>query len=138
MSECKVVSIPLDQNLKLYNDDRSKATDGTLYRQLVGSFNYLTTTILDISYSVSILSQFMAKPCDTKWKATKIVLRYLKGIINFGILISSCQVILILIGKEILNTGGIPQDMHFVLVEGSFHGETRNIQLFLYLPQMQI
>jgi hypothetical protein len=52
---------------------------------LVGILNYLTTTTLDIAYSVSILSQFMAKPRENHWKATKRVLRYLKGIIDFGI-----------------------------------------------------
>ena len=52
----------------------------------MGNLNYLTTTRPDISYSVSILSQFLAKPCETHWKATKIVLRYLKGTINFGLL----------------------------------------------------
>ena len=44
MSECKVVSTPLDQNMKLYSNDGSKEEDGTLYRQLVGILNYLTTT----------------------------------------------------------------------------------------------
>ena len=86
MIECKSVSTHLDQNMKLYSNDGSKEADGTLYHQLVGSLNYLTTTRPDISYSVSILSQFLAKPCETRWKAAKQVLRYLKGTVNFGIL----------------------------------------------------
>ena len=86
MSECKYVSTPLDQNVKLYNSDGSKETDGTLYHQLVGSLNYLTTIRLDLSYSVSILSQFLAKPCETHWKAAKQVLRYLKGTVDYGLL----------------------------------------------------
>ncbi len=57
-----------------------------MYRQLVGSLNYLTTTRPDIAYSVSILSQFMAKPYESHWKETKKVLRYLKGTLNFGIM----------------------------------------------------
>ena len=86
MSECKTISTPLDQNMKLYSNDGSKEADGTLYRQLVGSMNYLTTTRPNISYSVSILSQFLANPCETHWKDAKQVLRYLKGTINFGLL----------------------------------------------------
>ena len=35
MSECKAVSTPLDQNMKLYSNDGSKEAYGTLYRQLV-------------------------------------------------------------------------------------------------------
>ena len=86
MSECKVLSTTLDQNMKLYSNDGSKEADGTLYRQLVGSLNYLTTTRKHISFSASILSRFLAKPCETHWKAVKQVLRYLKGTINFGLL----------------------------------------------------
>ena len=58
MTDCKAMSTPLEQNAKLYKEDGSKEADGTLYRQLVGSLNYLTTTRPDIAYSVSILSQF--------------------------------------------------------------------------------
>ena len=74
MNTCKPISTPLEQNVKLNNNDDSKEVDGTLYRQLVGSLNYLTTTRPDIAYSVSILSQFMAKPHENHWKATKRVL----------------------------------------------------------------
>ena len=56
MSDCKVSAIPLEQNVKLCNQDGSKDADGTLYRQLVGSINYLTTTRPDISWAISILS----------------------------------------------------------------------------------
>lgn len=56
MSECKVVSNPLEQNAKSYSDDETKEANGTLYRQLVGRLNYITTTKPDIAYSVSILS----------------------------------------------------------------------------------
>ena len=62
MSDCKAMSTSLEQNAKLYKEDGTKEANGTLYRQLEGSMNYLTTTRPDIAYSVSILSQFMAKP----------------------------------------------------------------------------
>ena len=86
MSECKNVSTHLDQNIKLNNIDGSKEADGTLYHQLVGSLNSLTTTRPSISYSVSILIQFFSKPCETHWNIAKKFLRYLKGIVNFGLL----------------------------------------------------
>eukprot|EP00253_Pinus_taeda_P018303 PITA_18303 len=65
---------------------RKALYDGTLYRQLVGSLNYLTTTRPDIAYSVSILSQFMAKPSGHHWNVAKKVLRYLKGKVNLSIM----------------------------------------------------
>lgn len=85
MNGCKVVSTPLEQNIKFRSEDEKKEVNGTLYRQLVGSLNYLTTTRPDIAYAVSILSQFMANPHEIHWIAAKRVLRYLKGTINFGI-----------------------------------------------------
>jgi hypothetical protein len=48
--------------------------NGTLYRQLVGSQNYLITIRPDIAYSSSILIHFMAKPHDNHWKEAKRVL----------------------------------------------------------------
>ena len=86
MSECKEMSIPLDQNLKLYIDDGTQEGDGTLYCQLVGSLNYLTTTRPDITYVVNILSEFMANPSEIHWKDANKVLIYLKGTMNFGLL----------------------------------------------------
>eukprot|EP00253_Pinus_taeda_P028810 PITA_28810 len=86
MIECKATSTPLEHNVKMCSDDGTKEVNGTMYRQLVGSLNYLTTSRPDIAYSVSILSQFMAKPCESHCKAAKKVLRYLKGTLNFGIM----------------------------------------------------
>ena len=56
-----------------------------MYRQMVGSLNYLTTTRPDIAYYVSLLSQFMAKPLQNHWNAAKGVLRYHKGTIDYSI-----------------------------------------------------
>jgi hypothetical protein len=71
--------------VKLSCDDGSKEVNGTVYRQMVGSMNYLTTTRPDISYFVSVLSQFMVKPHESHWNAAKEVLRYLKGTLDYGI-----------------------------------------------------
>ena len=64
-SESKSVSTPLEQNVKLSSVDETKEANGIMYCQLVGSLNYITTTRPDIAYSVSILSQFMAKPLES-------------------------------------------------------------------------
>ena len=49
------------------------------------ALNYLTTTRPNISYSVSVLSQFMEKPHESHWNAAKAVLGYLKGTLDYGI-----------------------------------------------------
>jgi hypothetical protein len=85
MQDCKAAYTPLEQNFKFSCDSDTSEVNGTLYRQMVGSLNYLTTTRPNISYFVSILSQFMANPLEVHWNATKRVLRYLQGNISFGI-----------------------------------------------------
>eukprot|EP00253_Pinus_taeda_P021917 PITA_21917 len=85
MDQCKAALVTIQQNVKLHNDDGSKEVDATLYRQLVGSLIYLTTTRLDLSFSVSVLSQLMSKPLENIWVAAKGVLRYVQGTINIGI-----------------------------------------------------
>eukprot|EP00253_Pinus_taeda_P022095 PITA_22095 len=78
MDECKAAFVPLQQNNKLQVIDGSKYADATLYRQLVGSLIYLTTTRPDLAYAVSVLSQFMTQPHENHWLAAKGVLRYLQ------------------------------------------------------------
>ena len=74
MSGSKPVTTPLEHNVKLSSVDETKEVNGTLYQQLVGSLNYLTTTRPDIAYSINILSQFMAKPLESHRVAAKKVL----------------------------------------------------------------
>ena len=83
----------MQQNVKLSCDDGSKEVNATMHRQMVGSLNYLTTTRPDIAYSVSVLSQFMAKPQESHWNAAKTVLRYLKGTLDFGIKYTDASVV---------------------------------------------
>jgi hypothetical protein len=71
--------------VKLSCDYGSKEVNGTVYRHMVGSLNYLTTTRPDISYYVSVLSQFMAKPHEIHWNAAKAVIRYLNETLDYGI-----------------------------------------------------
>ena len=57
-----------------------------MYKQLVGSLMYLTTTRSDLMYAVSLISRFMTSPTELHLQATKRVLRYLKGTVDLGIL----------------------------------------------------
>jgi len=44
----------------------------------VGKLNYLTITKLDITYTIRVVSQFLATPWTTHWDAAFLMLRYLK------------------------------------------------------------
>ena len=46
---------------------------------------YLTTTRLDLMFVVSLISRFMACPTQQHFVAGKMVLRYLKGTIDYGV-----------------------------------------------------
>jgi hypothetical protein len=59
--------------------------DSTLYRQLIGSLMYLVNTRPDICFAVSTLSQFMVEPRRVHWVATKHVLRYLCGTVDYDL-----------------------------------------------------
>ncbi|RVW65371.1 Retrovirus-related Pol polyprotein from transposon RE2 [Vitis vinifera] len=56
------------------------------YRRLVGKLNYLTITRPDISFPVSVVSQFLQSPCDSHWDAVIRILRYIKSTRGQGVL----------------------------------------------------
>ncbi|RVW31085.1 Retrovirus-related Pol polyprotein from transposon RE1 [Vitis vinifera] len=56
------------------------------YRRLVGKLNYLTITRPDISFPVSVVSQFLQSPCDNHWDVVIRILRYIKGTPGQGML----------------------------------------------------
>jgi hypothetical protein len=59
--------------------------DSTLYHQLIGSLMYLVNTRPDICFSVNTFSQFMVEPRRVHWVAVKHVLRYLCGMVDYGL-----------------------------------------------------
>ena len=52
--------------------------DQKLYRSMIGSLLYVTTSRLDVMFSVCICARFQASPRESHLKATKRILRYLK------------------------------------------------------------
>jgi hypothetical protein len=70
MQNCKVVSTPLVVGRKLMKEDESSLCDATLYRSMVGSLMYLTTTRPDIMFSVSLVARFMNQPHESHWQAS--------------------------------------------------------------------
>ena len=72
----------MDPNKKLLKDEGELFEDSGRYRHLVGKLNYLTIARLDISYAVSVVSQFLEAPREV---VTRII-RYLKKQPGLGIL----------------------------------------------------
>ncbi|KAL9299485.1 putative RNA-directed DNA polymerase [Arabidopsis thaliana] len=85
MADAKPAPTPLPASPKLKLNDGVPLDDGTQYRSVIGSLQYLAFTRPDISYAVTRLSQFMHRPTSTHWQAAKRVLRYLAGTTSHGI-----------------------------------------------------
>ena len=77
--------------LKLSKDDDGSNVDPTLFKRLVGSLMYLTTKRTDIMYGVSIISRFMESLKESHWKEGKIILRYVSGTKDLGIMYSTIE-----------------------------------------------
>ena len=56
-----------------------------MYHQMIGSLMYLTNTRPNICFDMNTLSQFLIDLRHVHLIATKHILRYLKGTINYGL-----------------------------------------------------
>ncbi|GJW21740.1 putative RNA-directed DNA polymerase [Tanacetum coccineum] len=95
---CKSSPFPIEQNLKLNRAENKPKVDASRYRRIVGRLLYLQATRPDITYSVNILSQFMADPRQPHLNAAHRILHYLKATPGLGILLS----------RYLLSLGGAP------------------------------
>jgi hypothetical protein len=82
---CNPCATPMEPKLKLSRESSALPIDGTLYRSLVGSLQYLVNTRPDISYSTGYVSHFMEKPTHEHLGAVKRIIRYIAGTIRYGV-----------------------------------------------------
>ncbi|KAB2615107.1 hypothetical protein D8674_021695 [Pyrus ussuriensis x Pyrus communis] len=87
MSDAKPAITPLDSKLKL-NLGGTPLSDINSYQRLVGKLIYLMITRPNISYAVTIASQFMHSPTIEHLNLVKRILRYLRGSVGRGILMT--------------------------------------------------
>ena len=91
MENCKPVNTPMECEVKLSKFDEGKKVNQTLFKQLIGSLQYLTCTNPDILFGVGIISQFMEVPTMAYWNAAKRILHYIKGILDYGLFYYPCD-----------------------------------------------
>lgn len=89
--DCQAVSTPMLEKLKLATDIGEEPVDPTHYRCLVGKLIHLTHSRPDISFAVGVVSRFMMRPQLLHLQATKQILRYVAGTMNYGIFYSSAN-----------------------------------------------
>ena len=85
MDNSKSVHNPMVPGSKLSKNKNGNGVDKTLYKQMVGSLMYATTTRPDIMYSVSQVSRFMDNPKELHFQAIKRIMSYLKGTCEYGL-----------------------------------------------------
>ena len=86
MLDCKLVNTHMDLHDKLVPRQGDLLHDLRRYRRLVGKLNYLTITRSNISFLVSVVSQFLQSPCDNHMDVVICILRYIKGALGPGVL----------------------------------------------------
>ena len=86
--------------------EEGNSTDQKLYRGMIGSLLYLTTSRPDILYIVCVCARFQSNPKESHMLVVKRIIRYLKGTINLGLWYSK-QSSLDLIGYTDADYGGL-------------------------------
>ncbi|XP_070009738.1 uncharacterized protein [Nicotiana sylvestris] len=79
MEESKEIDTPFATTTKLDIDEPGSSVDQKLYRGMIGSLLYLTTSRPDIIFSVGLCARFQANPKESHLTVVKRILRYLKG-----------------------------------------------------------
>jgi hypothetical protein len=87
MLHTKPIANPLDNKLTLDSSSESLVSC-TYYQQIVGKLIYLTITRPDITFAVSLVSGYMHAPTVQHLGMVKRILRYLKGTIGRGIVMT--------------------------------------------------
>ncbi|GKA25342.1 retrovirus-related pol polyprotein from transposon TNT 1-94 [Tanacetum coccineum] len=79
------VDTPMVEKSKLDEDLQGIPIDATLYRGMIGSLMYLTSSRPDLIYAVCLCARYQAKPTKKQLNAVKRIFQYRKGIINMGL-----------------------------------------------------
>ena len=85
MMGCRPTSAHMDPNLKLSTESEELLSDAFVYQRLVGCFIYLTNTRPDITFVVSVVSQFMHALRTSHVDTVHHILRYLETCPSLGL-----------------------------------------------------
>nr|GEW30773.1 retrovirus-related Pol polyprotein from transposon TNT 1-94 [Tanacetum cinerariifolium] len=91
MDKCNPVGTPIEHKVKPSKHDEGKVVDSTLFKSLVGSLRYFTFKRPDILFVVRLISHFMEEPTTKHLKIAKMILRYIKGTVDYGMFYSTSE-----------------------------------------------
>ncbi|GJY07419.1 uncharacterized mitochondrial protein-like protein [Tanacetum coccineum] len=84
-TDVKSASTPVDLEKPLVKDGDANDVDVHLYRSMIGSLMYLTTSRPDIMFAVCACARFQVTPKTSHLLAVKRIFRYLKGKLTLGL-----------------------------------------------------
>ncbi|GKC59233.1 putative reverse transcriptase, RNA-dependent DNA polymerase [Tanacetum coccineum] len=84
-TDVKSASTPVDLEKPLVKDGDANDVDVHLYRSMIGSLMYLTTSRPDIMFAVCACARFQVTPKTSHLLAVKRIFRYLKGKPTLGL-----------------------------------------------------
>ena len=85
LDSASLIRTPMNPNVKLTVDLLGKSVDSSLYRSMIGSLLYLTSSRLDISYSVGVCARYQANPKESHITALKRIIKYVKATVEFSV-----------------------------------------------------
>jgi hypothetical protein len=85
LHDAKPMSTPMGTNDQLGIDDSGNMVDQKQYRSMIRSLLYVTASRPDVMFSVCKCARYQALPRESHLKATKRILRYLKGTHDVGL-----------------------------------------------------
>nr|GEX77998.1 hypothetical protein [Tanacetum cinerariifolium] len=85
LTEGKSASFPIDTEKPLLKDPNGEDVDVHIYRSMIGSLMYLTSSRPDIMFAVCACAHFQVTPKASHLHVVKRIFRYLKGKPNLGL-----------------------------------------------------
>ena len=86
MQDSKPVGTPMVTGCKLSQTDNFENVEHKMYKSMIGSILYVTTTRPDVMHAICQLARFQDSPKDSHLLAVKKIFIYLKGITEYGFL----------------------------------------------------
>ncbi|GJX35414.1 retrovirus-related pol polyprotein from transposon TNT 1-94 [Tanacetum coccineum] len=83
--EVKTASTPIKTQKPLLKDKDGEELDVHMYRSMIGSLMYLTSSRLDIMFAVCACARYQVNPKVSHLRAMKRIFRYLKGQPKLGL-----------------------------------------------------
>ncbi|GJV59263.1 uncharacterized mitochondrial protein-like protein [Tanacetum coccineum] len=84
-TDVKTASTPIETQKPLLKDEDGEEVDVHIYRSMIGSLMYLTSSRLDIMFAVCACARYQVNPKVSHLYVVKRIFRYLKGQLKLGL-----------------------------------------------------